>query len=253
MNDSRKILSGMSHEIRTYMNSIVSYSFLKEEEVGNMADSGYGNLIFTTCNQALSLMENYLQSQMIDKEPRMVRLNTCRASRVINDLLPDFNDILRQHSNKKIRLVIENDIPDAVDMYADTEKLSKSILNFFRNSVNNMEGGQINVGCRLTKNDIIFHVLDTEQDHMKARAFLITNDLDQTLTRYFDAITAVNIRLSKKLIGLLGGNISIVCNELYGTGVYISLPVRPAESYSFDDKKSLRYHEIWKRLVNLLI
>lgn len=244
----------MSHEIRTYMNSIVSYSFLIEEKNWqNSAEERYGNLIFNTCTQVISLMENYLQSAMIDRGNPEVNLKKCSPAGLINDLIPDFTEILQQDRSKRIRLIKENCSASSTQMYLDKEKISKSIQNFFQNSVNNMDRGYIRVGSILENNEVTFYILDSQQDHAKSREFLNTNDLDSALTKYFDAITAVNTLFSKKLISLIGGNIKIVCNELHGTGVYISLAVKVAKQRLALKKKDVGYSAMWRRLVSFII
>jgi signal transduction histidine kinase len=91
MNASKKILAGMSHEIRTYMNSIVSYSFLNDDKSRqNSNDAKYANIIFNTCTQVLSLMENYLQSTLIDRENPKVVLEKCSPAGIIDELIPLF-------------------------------------------------------------------------------------------------------------------------------------------------------------------
>lgn len=254
MNESRKILAGMSHEIRTYMNSIVSYSFLIEEKSWqNSAGSRYGNVIFNTCTQVLSLMENYFQSAMIDCENPEVKFKRCSPAGLINDLIPVFTEILQQDRSKRIRLIIENCSTSSTIIYLDKDKVSKSIQNFFRNSVNNMDRGYIKVGSIVEENDVKFYILDSQQDHAKPSEFLNTNDLDDTLTKYFDAITAVNTLLSKKLINLIGGTIKIVQNENQGTGVYISLPVKVAKQGDAAEKKDISHSAMWRRLVSFII
>lgn len=244
----------MSHEIRTYMNSIVSCSYLIDDKsCQNSNGSKYGNIIFNTCTQVLSLVENYLQSAMIDRESPEIKLDKCSPACIIDDLIPGFQEILDQNRNKKIKLIIENCISSSAELFLDNEKISKSIQNFFRNAVNSMDHGYIRVGSIIEKSEVTFYILDSHQEHSKPREFLNTNDLDRTLTEYFDAITAVNTLLSKKLVSLVGGTIRIVCNELSGTGVYISIPVKFADRTNTMKKKYVGYPAMWRRLVSYII
>lgn len=225
MNDSRKILTGMSHEIRTHMNSIVSFSFFIEELCSQeQFRTRYGTMIHNACTQVLSLVENYFQSTMVDLGNPEITLKKCTVKDFLADLIPVFRETLDLDRNKKIELIYDAEISERT-VITDRAILSRIIQSLFQNAVNNMEEGYIRIGYTEGSGEVTFFILDSNQDYSKICEFLYTDDLDRTLTRYFDATTAVNIRLAKKLTKLIHGDISVVPNASVGTGIYISVPV----------------------------
>lgn len=224
MNESRKILTGMSHEIRTHMNSIVCFSFFIEELCSQEHfRARYGNMIQNSCTKLLTLVDNYFQSAMVDLGNSEVALKKCAITDFLKDLLPVFRETIDLDKNKKIDLIFEAGPPEII-ILTDRAILSRIIQSLFQNAVNNMDKGYISVGYKIKCGEVNFYIIDSNQDYSKTYEFMHTNDLDRTLTKYFDATTAVNIRLAKKLIKLLRGSISVLSNDSGGTGIYISIP-----------------------------
>lgn len=224
MNESKKILAGMSHEIRTHMNSIVSFSFFIEELcIQENFRTRYGNMIHNSCTQLLTLVENYFQSAIVDLGNSEVALKQCTVTDFLNDQLPLFRETIDLDRNKKIDLIYEAG-PSEITISTDRAILSRIIQSLFQNAVNNMDKGDITVGYKIKCGEVNFYIIDSSQDYSKTYEFMYTKDLDRTLTKYFDATTAVNIRLAKKLIKLLRGSISVFSNGSGGTGIYISVP-----------------------------
>ncbi|NMD03153.1 MAG: hypothetical protein GYA71_07765 [Bacteroidales bacterium] len=57
-----------------------------------------------------------------------------------------------------------------------------------------------------------------------------TEDLNESLNKYNDTVSAINLTLAKKLIQILNGSIWIECNGLTSSGIYFSVPVKVPES-----------------------
>ena len=56
-----EILTGLSHEVRTYMNSIVAFSFLQNTDSCNIGDrQEYTDHILNSCDQLITLFDNFL-------------------------------------------------------------------------------------------------------------------------------------------------------------------------------------------------
>ena len=141
MNESRKILTGMSHEIRTHMNSIVSFSFFIEELCSQEHfRTRYGNMIHNSCTQLLSLVENYFQSAIVDLGNSELALEKCKITDFLNDQLPVFRDTIDLDKNKKIDLIYEAG-PSEITILTDRAILSRIIQILFQNAVNNMDKG----------------------------------------------------------------------------------------------------------------
>jgi signal transduction histidine kinase len=212
--------------MRSYMNSIVCYSFLSEKAAdGKESEMLYSNKILSSCNQLLWLFENFLDSAMIDAGNHEINPESCKLNSIIGNLLPEFRDILDQKEDRGIILIDENNYSDQTEVFIDSARVIRAIQSLFQNASNNMNSGYIKIGYYFMDGIVTFYMLDSGQDSSKPVEFLNTEDMDKSLSKYFDAGYAINISLVKKLIQLLGGTISIESHDLTGTGVYLSVPV----------------------------
>jgi light-regulated signal transduction histidine kinase (bacteriophytochrome) len=96
--------------------------------------------------------------------------------------------------------------------------------------LNNTKSGYIKIGYEFRDTNVTFHVLDSGQGYFKCKEFLHTEDLNESLAKFNDTVSAVNITLAKKLISVLSGTVWLECNGLTGTGFYFSIPVKKAGS-----------------------
>ena len=111
-------------------------------------------------------------------------------------------------------------------MIIDSDRIYRVIRNLFQNALKNTKSGYIKIGYDFDDGKVTFYVLDSGQGYFKCKEFLYSENMNESLTKYNDTNTAVNITLAKKLIQLLGGTYWINCNGLTGSGIYFSIPVR---------------------------
>jgi K+-sensing histidine kinase KdpD len=231
MKGSYKLLKGMSHEMRSHMNSIVGFSSLMERNCQqNPETKEYSNIILNSCNQLISLFQNYLDSAMLETANSQVRLMKCSISSIIENSFSEFRETMAIENKNGIVLLAEEHLNDKSEILIDYSKVSRIIRSLFQNALNNTKSGYIKLGYYISDRNITFYILDTGQDSSQSREFLYTDDMDKSLTKYYDTTTAINIILAKKSVQVLGGKIWIDSNEVIGTGVYFSVPYKDIET-----------------------
>lgn len=221
------VLNGMSHEMRTQMNSIVSLAFLlKDNSLLGPARDEFINQIYCTCEQLITLFENYLESAIVDTGISKNDEIICNQNNLLDSLFSEFREILRKGGKDDIELVTESQFSESHDFFIDKARIYRIIRCLFQNSIQNTDSGYIKIGYFSSLNEVTFYVLDSGQGFLKTKEFLHTNDLTDSLTQHQDLSSAVNIALAKKLIQFLRGSYSIKCNGTSGTGIYFSIPIR---------------------------
>jgi K+-sensing histidine kinase KdpD len=254
MKGSYKLLTGMSHEMRSHMNSIVGFSSLMERNCQqNSENREYNNLILNSCNRLISLFQNYLDSAMLETVNSQVKPMKCSIGSIVENSFSEFREIMALENKNGIVLLSEEYLNDRSEILIDYSKVNRILLCLFQNALNNTKSGYIKLGYYLSDRNVTFYILDTGQDYSQSREFLYTNDMDKSLTKYFDTTTAINIILAKKSVQVLGGKIWIDSNEVIGTGVYFSVPykeVEPPENLCVRIlKKQSVQHEIQLQLI----
>ena len=223
------LLTGMSHEMRTHMNSIVAFSFLMNNNgFDDNEKKEFSNHILSSCEQLMHLFDNFLDSAIIDAGNSKTDLRKCKMSEILDDLLTEFRVVLKREDHKELVLVLENQLSDQVEIYIDSNRVARVISSLFQNALYNTKSGYIKIGYYFRDSTMVFYVLDSGQGYLKCKEFLQTENLNDSLSRHNDTCSAINLMLARKLIILMGGTVWIESNGLSGTGMYFSVPVKEA-------------------------
>jgi K+-sensing histidine kinase KdpD len=226
MIDCQTLLSGMSHEMRTHMNSIVAFSFLIKNNGLNINEKEeFVDYIFNSCDQLMSLFDNFLDSAIIDTGNSKVEYRNCKISTILDDLLAEFRVILKRENHENLVLIFENQFSDQNEICIDSGKVARVIRNLFQNAIYNTESGYIKIGYYFRDSNVIFYILDSGRGYSKCKEFILSENLNESLSQHNDTRAAINLYLAKKLIGLMGGTVWVEKNGPSGTGLYFSLPV----------------------------
>jgi K+-sensing histidine kinase KdpD len=229
------ILQGMSHEVRTHMNAIVAFSFLMGRNECNKRDrEEFSDQILASCEQLIGLFDNFLDAAIIDTGNSKSDIKVCKLNNILDDLLSEFREILKKEVYRDVTLVAENGSAETTEVLIDTNRVFRVIRNLFQNALSNTKSGYIKIGYYFRDDKLTFYVLDSGQGYFKCKEFLHTEDLNDSLTKYNDTCSAINLTLAKKLILMLGGTMRIECNGLAGTGIYFSVPSKIAGSSDID-------------------
>jgi signal transduction histidine kinase len=225
------ILTGMSHEMRTHMNSIVAFSFLMNNNGCNDDErKEFSNHILNSCEQLMVLFDNFLDSAIIDTGNSKADLRKCNLANMLDDLLSEFRGILKREDQKDLVLILENQFYNQEEVCIDSYRVTRVIRSLFQNALHNTKSGYIKIGYYFRDSNVTFYVLDSGQGYLKCKDFLQTENLNDSLSRHNDTCSAINLTLARKLITLMGGKIWIEGNGISGTGMYITVPAAKADS-----------------------
>jgi K+-sensing histidine kinase KdpD len=221
------VLKGMSHEMRTYMNAIVAFSYLMKDNGCNNAErEEFSSQILKSCEQLMELFDSFLDTAILDTGNSKTDSKICMTDSLLDDLLSEFREELNKDGKSNLELVTEIQYSNSVELIIDKNKVYRIIRSLFQNAVKNTKSGYIKIGYFLRDDKVNFYILDSGQGYFKCKEFLQTQDLNESLILHNDTYTAINITLAKKLIQMLGGTISVECNGLTGAGIYFSIPAK---------------------------
>jgi len=225
------LLSGMSHEMRTHMNSIVAFSFLmNSDNYSEEEKKEFSNQILNSCEQLISLFDNFFDSAIIDTGILKAELRPCNLDTLIEELMSEIREIMKRHDTKNLVLILENHVHVKEEILLDTIRVIRVLRNLFQNAVCNTKSGYIKVGYRLNEEELVFYVKDTGNGFEKSADFLSTDDLQAALQKYNDTAAAINLTVAKKMVKLMGGNIWIETNGNSGSALFFNVPVKIAEA-----------------------
>ncbi len=224
MLNTPNLLTGLSHEVRTYMNSIVAFTFLSNNDNCTVEQRDeYNRHIMTSCDQLIALFDNFLDSALIDSDIPRSTITKCKLKTLLEDLLDDINNSICRFDEKKVTLLLDEKSGDD-SMYIDKEKINRVLKNLFFNAFENTESGYIMIGYRKQKNLTEFYVIDSGNGYTKNRELLTCDNITKCLGKYQSTFNTVSFMLSRKLIESMNGKLWLRPNGVRGTAMYFSVP-----------------------------
>lgn len=218
-------LANMTHEIRTPLNAIVGFSDLLGVEEDSELRQNYISLIKMNNDLLLSIVNDVLDISRIESDMMTFTYMDVYLPSFMKDL---YNSIqLRRPEGVEMTL---DACPDII-FNIDRNRLWQICMNLLTNAVKHTKKGRIWFGYTLEAEEkmIKFYVSDTgcgipkdELDNIFAR-FVQLSDFEQGV--------GLGLAICKGLVLKMGGNISVISEEGFGSTFIFTLPMKRTNSW----------------------
>ena len=218
-------LANMTHEIRTPLNAIVGFSDLLGVEEDSELRQNYISLIKMNNDLLLSIVNDVLDISRIESDMMTFTYMDVYLPSFMKDL---YNSIqLRKPEGVEITL---DACPDII-FNIDRNRLWQICMNLLTNAVKHTKKGRIWFGYTIEAEEkmIKFYVSDTgcgipkdELDNIFAR-FVQLSDFEQGV--------GLGLAICKGLVLKMGGNISVMSEEGFGSTFIFTLPMKRPNSW----------------------
>ncbi|MGN0774471.1 MAG: response regulator [Candidatus Ventricola sp.] len=226
-------LSNMSHDIRTPMNAIVGFTTLAIANAANAEKvKDYLGKILASSNHLLSLINDVLDMSRI--ESGKIQLEETEVN--LSDLLHDIKTIIGGQIHAK-QLELYMDVVDVTDedVFCDRTRLNQVLLNLLSNAIKfTPAGGTVSIRVAQLphapkgKGLYEIRVKDTGIGMSQAFAQRIFEPFERERTSTVSRIqgTGLGMSISKNIIDMMGGTISVQTEKDKGTEFIIHLALR---------------------------
>ena len=226
-------LSNMSHDIRTPMNAIIGFTTLA---ISNIDDTDqvkdYLAKTLASSNHLLSLINDVLDMSRI--ESGKIHLEEVEVN--LSDVLHDLKTIVSGQIYAK-QLELYMDVMDVTDedVYCDKTRLNQILLNILSNAIKfTPAGGTVSVRVRQLAGKVHgcgqyeFRVKDNGIGMSPEFAQKIFDPFERERTSTVSQIqgTGLGMAITKNIVDMMGGAISVQTAQGKGTEFIICLPMR---------------------------
>jgi len=235
-----EFLANMSHEIRTPMNGIINLAELALETGLNEKQRDYVRKILFSSRNLLEIINDILDFSKIEAEMLKLEKVPFDLQGLFDKLLLLFNEPSRR-KNIRLRLLLSPDLPKQV--VGDSMRLHQVLANLIGNAVKFTETGEITVSAALVQQTrdsaaVRFAVADTGigiPPEKASQLFESFTQADSSTARKYGG-TGLGLTISKRLVGLMGGELAVESEvgvgSIFSFILELSLPVQqPAEEH----------------------
>ena len=226
-------LTNMSHDLRTPMNAIIGFATLAAMELDDHAAvSDYLSQITASTNELLSLVSDILDMSRMDRGDEEINETPCALADLMRELR---NTTSPEARARQLELSVESENLIHGNVICDRQQLKQALANVINNALKfTPAGGQVSVVLTETAGAPVgygfyeFCIRDTGigmnrdfMDHM-----FEPFERERTSTQSGQKGVGLGMTITKSIVEMMGGTVSVESEEGKGTEVTISLQFR---------------------------
>jgi two-component system CheB/CheR fusion protein len=214
-------LANMSHEIRTPMSAILGYADLLFGQLDDPDNLACLEAIRRNGQHLIELLNDILDLSKIEAGMLEAELLRFAPDKMLREVVED----ARLRANERgltLELTIEGPLPQSIE--SDPTRLRQILLNLLSNAIKFTEQGSVRVRVRLRPEACLLEIVVTDTGigippEIAQQLFEPFTQADTSITRRYGG-TGLGLTITKQLVHLLGGEIS-VHNEPEGGATFV--------------------------------
>ena len=244
-------LSNMSHELRTPMNAVIGFTHLLQKSELNDRQHEYISKIRNAGTQLLHVVNDVLDFSKIEAGQMQLEQTAFDLERTL-DTVMSLLQFVAEEKGLQIHCQIAPDVPP--NLTGDPHRLSQILTNLLSNAVKFTHQGSvcIRVSCKEISGqqiELAFSVQDTGigmTEAQRSKLFSAFSQADASITRQFGG-TGLGLVISKKLIEIMGGSISLESTPNQGSTFTFTACFKPAAPNQIPSSsnvaKAMQHHD----------
>jgi signal transduction histidine kinase len=221
-------LSGLSHDIRTPLNSIIGFSdLLREERVAHTDQKLYSQMITRSSRKLLNLMSNLIDLAKIETGNLVIYDQNVMMEALVEELTEEMEDIRKLYDKSTIRIHVSLHPETPQSIRSDRNRLFQILCILMENGLKFTSSGKVELEITpVLGKQVSFRVIDTGCG--------MSQDLIDGLFDIFPPVEVfdgkkiksrgMSLLVVHRICELMKGSIRIISEPNKGTAITITLP-----------------------------
>ncbi len=233
--EKSEFLANMSHEIRTPMNAIIGFTDILLDTETNSKRKEQLGIIKNSGQTLLELINDILDFSKIEAGKLDIKEDSFSFMELINNTK---NLFIKRAESKNIKLIVEFISPIPNKVCGDKYRLVQILNNIIGNALKFTNHGSIKITCSYQDGKVNISIQDTGigiAPEKQETVFQSFSQADMSTEREYGG-TGLGLTISKKLVELLGGEITLESIPGEGTIFTIKIPFRITKEDIFTEE-----------------
>jgi two-component system sensor histidine kinase BarA len=223
MRTKDQFLARMSHELRTPLTAVLGFSKILHEETNELKRIEQLGVIQRCSKVLLTMIDDVLDFSRAERSGFTLNIVSFELDKLVGDL----NSLFTLEANKQnlsFNVHLDNEIPN--NLYGDPVRLAQIISNLLNNAIKFTESGSVAVSIttqQVKPENIVlqFVITDTGKGISKRKIPSLFDPFTQediSINRLYGG-SGLGLSIAKRLVGAMGGDITIESEVNKGTTV----------------------------------
>ncbi|MFA5087378.1 MAG: HAMP domain-containing sensor histidine kinase [Candidatus Paceibacterota bacterium] len=221
-----EFISMASHELRTPITIIKGYASMVLEQSTGLTDQSKEDLsiINVSADRLSSLIEDMLNVSRIEQGRLKIDLKPMEAAGIIEETV---KEIKIQADEKKLVLAYSLEPGSKTNINIDRDKFKQILINLLGNAIKYTPTGSVDIKAFNRDKNLVILIKDTgigmtakEREHLFEKFYRVKNKKTEEING-----TGLGLWITKQIVELMNGTISVDSMENVGTQITIGLPL----------------------------